>query len=359
MFRNYQFDSKDPSQCHSFEVHGVDVSIVNGIRRSILTDIEVVGFSGEENPSLEIVTNTGRLHNEIIMHRFGLLPIHVEETETDAYPANPLYFELHKKNEGDDTVNVTTHDFKIVKRNDIALTDAEIYRLFPVDMVSKQPILITRLRPKEELHVRGEAVKKTARFHAGFSPVSLCTFHNMQDPVLAATQESVLDKERAFLRNEFGDPIAFHFDIEPKLKLSPRYLVSKAIDILIAKVGMVLQEIYQEHSDKVEIKVGDTGGVNFTFLGEDDTLGNLLQSYLHVNFVRPKKQGANGHVISYVGYYCPHPLDNTMVLNLRFDDETEKKPIKDYIDTLALAARNLSAHLQDLLNAWLRFAPKS
>lgn len=350
MFRNYNYDPKDPAQTHTFEVHGVDVAIVNAIRRIILTDIEVIGFSGEDEPSLDVVTNTGRFHNEIILHRFGLLPLHISELDTDAFVDDQYLFELHVKNTTEDMMNVTTHNFT-AKKDDRVLTEKDVRTIFPVDMVSKSPILITRLHSREELHVMGKAVKRSARFHAGFSPVSLCTFFYLQDPILAASATNVLDKERAYLRNNFGDPTAFQFEIEPKIALSPRYLVAKACEILSNKLATVLQEIYQEASDKVTISPGDTGGYNFTFKEEDDTLGNVLQSYIHVNFVRPKKD------VTYVGYYCPHPLDNTMVLNIRLANGSTVA--KEHIDFLALAARNLASDVQEVQGAWLRFAPKN
>lgn len=354
MFRNYNYDPKDPAQTHSFEIHGIDVSVVNAIRRIILTDIEVVGFSGEDEPSLEVVTNTGRFHNEIILHRFGLIPLHISELDTDAFIENQYTFELHKKNTTDEMINVTTHDFT-GKKDDRTLLEKDIRTIFPVDMVSKHPILITRLRPNEELHVKGHAIKRTARFHAGFSPVSLCTFFYMQDPIAAAAVEGVLEKERAFQRNEHGDPLAFEFSIEPKVGLSPRYLVHKACDIINNKLQTLVNEIYTEQSAKVQVKEGDTGGINFTFKNEDDTLGNILQSYIQVNFVRQKKQAPNGAVVQYAGYYCPHPLDDTMVLNIRLADT---KSVKDHVDFLAFVARNMSSDIQDVANAWLRFAPK-
>lgn len=356
MFRNYVFDPKDPAQTHAFEIHNVDLAIVNGIRRTILTDIHVIGFSGEDEPSLEVVTNTGRLHNEIMLHRFGLIPIHVSEDETDAFAEGQYTFELNVQNKEDKMMNVTTNDFR-VKKDGRDLTDIERRKMFPVDAVTKDHILITRLHPQEHLHVKGEAVKKTARFHAGFSPVSLCTFHYIQDPVLAATADNVLDKERAYLRNNYGDPIAFMFEIEPKLSLSPRYLVHKACDIILNKLSTMLHEVYQDESDKLTIAAGDTGGVNFTFKGEDDTIGNILQSYMHVNYVRKGANGPSGKVVTYVGYYCPHPLDDTMVMNIRFDETEGVASVKEHIDFLALALRNVSTDIQELQNSWLRFAP--
>ena len=38
MFYNYKFDSIDPSNNHSFDIHNIDLAIVNGMRRIIMTD---------------------------------------------------------------------------------------------------------------------------------------------------------------------------------------------------------------------------------------------------------------------------------------------------------------------------------
>lgn len=352
MFKSYRHDKHDPAQCHSFEVHNVDLSIVNGLRRVILTDIPVVGFSGEEQPSVDVITNTGRLHNEIITHRFGLLPFHVSELDTDSFVEGQYTIELNKRNNKEDMLNVTTHDIVVSKDG----KEVVKHNMFPVDMVSRDPILITRLRPGETLHVKGTAVKQTARFHAGFSPVSLCTLSYMTDPVEAAKKEGILDKERAFIRNEYGDPLAFLFEIEPKLSLSPRYLVSKAFEILIDNVTRVQQELYQEASEYVSVDAGDNKGYNFTIQGEDDTLGNILQSYVHVNHVRNETQAPNGAKVRYVGYYCPHPLDTTLVVNIILADTVSKN---EYVDFMAYVCRSLTTQLQDMMNTWLQFAPKN
>lgn len=352
MFKNYTFDSKDPAQCHTFELYDVDLSIVNGIRRTILTDIEVVGFSGEEDQSVEIHTNTGRLHNEIILHRIGLLPFHVSEVETESFMDGQYTISLDKSNATDAMLNVTTHDIRVMK-DDTQVSEKQLHEYFPVDMISKQPILITRLRPKEHLMFTGHAVKRTARFHAGFAPVSLCTFSYIQDPVEAAKHSNILDKERAFLKNEFGDPVAFKFEIEPKVRLSPKYLVNKSLDILINKLTTIEEDLYQPDSTKVVIEDGDTGGVNFTIAEEDDTIGNIIQSHIHTRYVRTK---STSPTVKYVGYYCPHPLDSTVIVNIRLGESSSKE---DCIDFMSSAIKSIVSQLQDMSNAWLQFTQKN
>lgn len=355
-FTNYQHDPKDYAGTHSFEIHNVDVSIVNAIRRVIMTDIEVVGFSGEENPSLEIKVNTGPLHNEFLLQRLGMIPIHLSEQETEAFPADPLRFELAVKNGGSEMMKVTTHHFKVF-RNDIELPPKEVHRLFPVHPLTKDPVLITKLRTHEELHVEGVAVKSTAREHAGFQ-AAWCNYYNMVDPIKAQAVENILGKERAFYCNEYGDPIAIHFDIESQCSLSPTYLVYQALEILKSKVQTVHHEIMSESSQKVKHQKADHHGYEFVFDMEDDTLGNMLQSHIHVNYVRPKQQAPNGKLVNYVGYVCPHPLDQTMILNICLEDD-ENMDSHDYLEFLSLVCRSLQDQLQDLMNAWVLFAPRA
>lgn len=352
LFRNYQHDPKDPAKRHTFEIHGADVSIVNGIRRVILTDIPVVGFMGEDHSTIDIEINTGRLHNELLAHRMGLIPIHLSEVDTDAYMEDELTIELHVKNTTDTMMNVTTNHLTVY-RNDKQLMDRDARALFPMDPITKSPILITRLHPGEELKLKGTAVKDTARLHAGFCPVSLCTFHYMLDPIEAAKASNVLDRERAFARNEYGDPTAIQFELESINALSPRYLVHKALEIMYEKLSMLSQEIMVEVSDRVTHGFIRDKGYTFVIKDEDDTLGNLLQSYLHTHYVRGKAQTPSGDRVAWAGYYCPHPLDSTVEVSITLEqNSTEPKP---HVDLMQDVCQNLMTKMKDIQLEWLRF----
>ena len=212
MFRNLQYIPNDPAHRFTFEVYDIDLSILNAFRRIILTNIPEIGFDGEDNPSLEIIENTGPLHNEYILQRFGCIPIHLNEIDIDTFNSDDYIFELNIKNNESNMLNVTTHNFTVFKK-DKALSHKEVISLFPLDPISNDPILITRLRQGEHLHVKGKAVKKTAYDHGGLTP-ALATFKFMQDPAIATQSLSILDRERAYIKNEYGDPIAIQFEIE-------------------------------------------------------------------------------------------------------------------------------------------------
>ena len=89
-FENHSYDV--PSDSHSFQINNIDLAIINGVRRVILTDIPVPGIIGEkldnDDPSVDIIINNGALHNEIIIHRIGLIPICLKEEEIDNYEDN-------------------------------------------------------------------------------------------------------------------------------------------------------------------------------------------------------------------------------------------------------------------------------
>ena len=60
--------------------YGLDKSLVNAIRRILLTDIPTIGFNlteTGENSDLIMVTNNSSLHNEMLSHRIALIPLYL------------------------------------------------------------------------------------------------------------------------------------------------------------------------------------------------------------------------------------------------------------------------------------------
>jgi len=88
------------------EKYGLDKTIVNGIRRTLLTDIETVAFNPDD---IIISNNTGSLHNEFIKHRISLIPLYINP---ENYYRN-LLFELKIKIDDNPTKNVYNSDFNI------------------------------------------------------------------------------------------------------------------------------------------------------------------------------------------------------------------------------------------------------
>lgn len=354
MFKNYVHDPKDPSGVYSFEIHDIDLAIVNGIRRTILTDIPIFGMcSDEDNSTIDIIKNNGPLHNEIIIHRIGLIPISLKEDELESYEDDYIEIELNVENKANNMINITTKDIK-GKKNEVELTPKELSQYFPENDITKSHILITRLRTGEHLHFKARFVKKTSRHNASFSPVSLCNFYFMQDPKIAKLKDNILDKERSFYTNSFGEPNMFKFEIEPINKhVGPKYLINKSIEIIIEKINNLILNII---SEDINIEMFNTisGNLNtyeFTIDNEDDTLGNIIQSYIHDKYVR-KKSGKGGEVCSYIGYICPHPLKTELLIRITLENETNKVAFVKFLET---NCRKIIEELDSLKSEWNKF----
>ena len=309
----------------------------------------MLGFRGEEDPTVEILKNTGPLHNEFMIHRIGLIPIYFSEEATEGFTENEYSFECHMINKEYAIQNITTHHITGT-RNNVALTDKELKQLFPINDITNSPIVITRLRQGEELHFKATVVKSTASEHAGFSPVSLCSFFYNEDPVKTKELTNILEKERAYLKNDFGDPSSIHFMLESECNLTPKYLVAKAIEILIQKIDQLL--------DKTTVEIHPTMKNTFDvkITNENDTLGNMIQSLLFNKYIRNGNKVLNNkYGVSYVGYYAPHPLDKVIVVRMTLQSDDISPDVNEFGVILADSFRFIEQELKQIYEAWLRF----
>jgi DNA-directed RNA polymerase subunit L len=359
MFHNYIFDPQDPSNNHSFEIHNIDLAIVNGIRRIIMTDIPNIGAIGEkldkEEPTVNVKFNSGALHDEFIIHRIGLIPICMSADEIENYTDNSLVLELNVNNTTNKKLNVRTSDFKGTL-DGIELSNSKLQELFPPNKISKDTILITRLRPGEHLHLTANIVKRTGRDNASFNPVSLANFSYIQDPVEANKCDNILDKERAYYKNNYGDPIKFKFDIEYiNVNMGPKYLIPKSLDIITHKLNNLITELANiEISDVVKIQQFQDIKETYEFIieNEDDTLGNIIQSFVHNKYIR-EKNSINNIVCKFIGYICPHPLKSIMIIRVTLDSVTDTNM---FISFMEKVCKEIIEDVISIKTKWNKFA---
>jgi len=346
MFKNYNYDKI--ADRHSFNIENTDLGIINSIRRVILTEIPVIAFYGEEHPTIEILYNNTPLHNEFMIHRIGLIPLNIKENITEKYEDDDYTFELNKENPNNEMLNITTADFT-GNYKDKKLTSQEIKEIFPANPITKSHILITRLRFNEKIHLKANAIKRTAKINASFSPVSLSNFYYVIDKNEADKTDNILDKERSYFKNEYGDPSKINFQIESINGLSYKYLFKKAIEILINKLENLIIKL-----DNREIEIEQVENLknsfNFKIDDEDDTLGNLIQSLLHNKYIREKSK-FNDITCDYVGYICPHPLIKQLLI--RFTLSTIEK--NKHYNFFSENCKEIIKILNNLKDEWIKF----
>ena len=92
---------------YRFTLNGINVSLANALRRTIISDIRTTVIYTETNKDNQcnISVNTSRLHNEILKHRLSCIPIH--EPDVTVLPGNYI-LEVDVKNETDSIMFVTT-----------------------------------------------------------------------------------------------------------------------------------------------------------------------------------------------------------------------------------------------------------
>jgi DNA-directed RNA polymerase II subunit RPB3 len=344
----------------SFDIVNIDVGIVNALRRTILNDIETVAvsfdpYNSEENDT-HFIANTSALHNEFISHRLSMIPINLTLPQIDSFVSENVSFVIQKKNEINETILVTTDDIKVQGEAHYKSTD-----LFPHDSITKEPILITKLRPNlfnkqlgEEIHVEFTARKGTGSKNACWSPTSLCSYSFNTDPKkvdeelkkrldgrpddehekIKHTFET-LDKYRYYIVNDYNEPSSFHFTLESVYQaIPPEQLFAKGIAILWKKVDSV-----KEHLSDCEFI--PNGNMHTIVLeNENHTLGNLLQTFIYTNYVHTTG------TVTYVGYNVPHPLEKIVHIRVVFKGQM------DIIVFFEQCLQALSKRLRSIHDEW-------
>ena len=341
------FDLKEEDGSMNFTISNIDVSYVNAIRRTILSDIPIVCFKTtpyEENKA-NILINTTRLNNEILKQRLSCIPICIPNLEDT--PIKNYLLELDVENKIDTTVIVTTKDFKI---KDIVsntyLEEGIVKKMFPPFIPptgnGEYYIDFVRLRPKISDEIPGERIKLTCEFSVSterddrmFNVTGTCSYGFTPDPVI---MEEQLEIRKQKWKDEGKKETEIKFEASNwKLLEGLRYVKRNSFDFIIQSVGIYENEqIIIKSSeiivkklellknslsqDEVEIKASDNTMENcydITLVNEDYTIGNILNYELYAIFYTDLK------MLDYVGFKKLHPHDSDSLLRVSLSDKTK------------------------------------
>jgi DNA-directed RNA polymerase alpha subunit len=127
------------------DIEGVDVALVNAIRRILISEIPNVALDPDR---INIHTNTCSLHNEILSHRLSLIPLCFESSEIESFDHDAYRFVIKMKNTSNGLVPVTTKNIAIYNvKNEKALPESVREKIFPRNAITGEHILITKLKP--------------------------------------------------------------------------------------------------------------------------------------------------------------------------------------------------------------------
>jgi DNA-directed RNA polymerase subunit L len=344
-----------------FTLAPTNVSYANTLRRTIITDVETVGFVAaiKENGTtsdVQITKNSTPMSNEMLAHRIGLLPIHVKDPLN--WSPDEYTFKLDVTNDSSDILDVVAADFKVYKNRGAEEEPLLVpsVEFFNPDPVTHDTCLIAVLKGRtgsqepESIQLTATATVGTGRENAAFMPVtSRCAYGYTLDSsedrkkelftawltkskkVVPSELESnavrkgelerefnTMERQRCFLVDANGEPYSFDFIVESVGVLDPVYCVARALEVLQAKLLRYSSIEVGDLPEGLKIQPADAQmkGFDLMFQHEDHTLGNLLQTYMEQNMMDSKQ-------ITFAGYKVPHPLRDEMLLRVGVEDGME------------------------------------
>ena len=354
-----------------FTLSGINISIANGLRRTILSDIPVLAFKTfphNENQA-EFIINTTRFNNEILKQRLGCIPINISN---HSLPYNELVVEVHKKNDTNEMMYVTTEDFKIKNiKTDKYLEESTVRKIFPPNEITGDYILFARLRPKisnelpgEELKIRAKMSLHTAGEDGMYNCVSCCSYSYTQDKVKQndAWQEKmnslIAEHEKAKetavadnlddMENNFQEQLemeekdfynhdakrifikdSFDFKVESIGIFENEDICSKACDVILEKLSYIKEQFENDSILIEKSKNTMKNSFDIKLMNEGYTIGKII------DFVLFKQQYEENRNATFVGFRKEHPFDSYSYIRIAYNENlaniTLDRPKQDVI----------------------------
>jgi DNA-directed RNA polymerase subunit L/DNA-directed RNA polymerase alpha subunit len=350
-----ELNSRHNDEMLLFTLSGVNVSLANAIRRTILSDIPLVVFrtTPYEQNKANIIANTSRLNNEILKQRLSCIPIHIKDI--DGFPLKNYQLEVNVENITDTMMYVTTENFVI---NDLVtgkpIDEAKNREIFPADDYTGYFIDFVRLRPKiseelpgEKIHLTCELSIGTAKEDGMFNAVSTCSYGYTVDTV---AQEATLEKLKQKWKDEGKNADEVNFEAKNwKLLDGMRITKQDSFDFIIQTVGifdnielvkkaceiLVDKLQYQDsliEKDELAIEKSQNTMANsydIILENEDYTIGKVLEYFMYTKFYEPK-------ILTFCGFKKMHPHDSQSIIRVAYrepvDISTIKGNLKECID---------------------------
>ena len=346
--------------------YGLDKSIVNSLRRTLMSEIPAVAFRFDEGQKKDIViqTNNTSLHNEFIMHRLAMVPIYIDPKK---YESQYLFYLNVKHDSSEPFKFVTTDDIQILPLKK-GVTPGDTIELDEYDInkpLSKQehseilrkfefrgtqyPILLTELKSTnvedqyQELVLYGVPSVSDGREHAAWKAVSDATYVFLENEELfmkvandKANQKGIVEDkpreefieslrisegERYYFRDTNNEPNRYKMTVKSQHKYTSGELFQLANEIMIDKLDTLKDHfinLVKGGTTSVIFQVTDVENHYLLKLcGQNDTLGNVLQSHLVNHYTEEDS------ILGFCGYKKSHPLEEYVNLYIGFNPKNE------------------------------------
>jgi DNA-directed RNA polymerase subunit L len=330
----------------TFSLSGVNVSLANAIRRTVLSDIPTVVFktSPNEDNNSKILVNTTRFNNEIIKQRLSCIPIHIDDIEI---PLKNYLLEVNMENTSDTIMYITTEHFKIKNMlTNEYLSSKDTHNIFPPNDMGYY-IDFVRLRPQISENIPGEKLQMTCEFSIDnaktdgmFNVVSCCSYGFTVDDVY---MERELDKKKKEWKDKglSKDDIEFESD-NWKLLEGKRIVKKDCFDFTIQTIGVFSNRDLIKQACKIimtrldnlktiietdAIKISESENTmkhsyDVILENEDYTIGKIIEYMLYTKFFEEAK------TMTFCGFKKMHPHDIDSVIRVAYKEPADMAMVK-------------------------------
>ena len=367
-------------------VSGLHKSIINGLRRTLLSSISTVGFrTSIDSSDIIVKKNTTSLHSEYLLHRIALIPLYINPKEynksflfklnVESSSENPLKlitcndFQIFKIKKDIDLDTIKDIDINNYEKEELSDKDKEImFRQF-IFKEKKNFSIITELKSVSSSTVQGLELYGVPRVSNAYEDsrwqaVSKSTykfksndelFQNIINEKIQVNeipeekQEkyikelTISESERYFYRDTNCEPYWYTFMIDSVHYNNSKELFIEANQILIDQLTLFKDELPKLSSGEENIfslKINENT-YHLIVEGFDDTIGNVIQSHISLYMIDEDS------ISSLCGYKKTHPLENTIEfyltfnLNHKISKGDNQKKLNALIQTFQEACENL------------------
>lgn len=254
----------------NFDLIGIDTSVANAFRRIMMA--EVPSIAVEE---IVVTNNTSVIHDEVLAQRIGLVPIRADPDKLQWYPSfqeakivngvvqspsndlNTIIFSLKvacTKKQRERNAPPTTNPDELYNNHTVYARDLKyagsaeqlesIFGGVEPEVVNPD-IVLSKLRPGQEIELTAYAILGIGSDHAKFSPVATASYRLM--PTITLT-EPITGKDAEKLKTLFSPGV---IEVETDKKTGE----SRAV-VVDPRRDTVSREVFRHEEFKDKVKLG-------------------------------------------------------------------------------------------------------
>jgi len=341
---------------YKFTISNTNISVVNAIRRTVLTHIRTVVI---DQQNINIIKNDTQFNNEILCQRLACIPVHIKDLSKQI---DNLILEIHVHNDSDYIKYVTTEDFILkdtIQGKPLNSEKRDI--VFPKNQKTGDYILFSRLKPKisneidgETLHIQATFKIATAEENGSYNIVSSCGYGYTIDPEKVVDEEQkyqeLLEKKGLTDEDIVDKMVNWHnhgnkkhykensydFTLESIGIWKNSEIIVMACDVILKKLQNI-ETLTKEQNLKIDSSTAAIKNCyDITLENETYTIGKLIEYVLHYEFLLNKK------MLSYVGFLKEHPHHTDSIIRLAYvSDDNTIDFIQDILLQSIMLAKNI------------------